>query len=632
MEVFLCPACGLALWEPVTVSCGHSFCKRCLGEVLPARCPVCRGKLRLPGSGAASCNVLLCSLLEKCLDRGTQLARLRGQARELLRGRDYRAALKSAQRGLELAPDDVSLRLCRSEVYVALQQYPEALKDLEVVCKSEPEECEAYFRKGKVLLEMGQKSEALLQFHHCLTLNPDFHAAQHEMEKILTQDDSPLPGTVMELPSAASLDLTSCNSGKDGAGPLLRPSCGVEYGQDAEGETEAGKGEALSELGQLEPRILQQPAWWPKRRKDSGTSPERQEGRLLGPGEETSPDAAAAAAAAIFSHCHQPELRDLLSVSDLECSLCIRMFFEPVTTPCGHTFCKECLERCLDHRPNCPLCKQSLREYLKVGKYNATVLLVEIMVATFPAQLADRERVHRAEMAELSNLTKNIPIFVCTMSFPGLLCPLHVFEPRYRLMMRRCQETGTKMFGMCMYENGKSFADYGCMLEIQHMEFLPDGRSLVDTIGRRRFRVLRRGQRDGYNTADIEYLEDEKVEGDELAELQRLHECTYQQAQRFCEQGDTALRQILLHRGPLPEKEEDIQATKDGPAWCWWLISILPLEPSDQLRLFASTSLRARLTQLKHILTGILQHHENSHPLADLSPRGTEVSGIAQQL
>lgn len=53
------------------------------------------------------------------------------------------------------------------------------------------------------------------------------------------------------------------------------------------------------------------------------------------------------------------------------------------------------------------------------------------------------------------SLNKNIPIFVCTMSFPGLVCPLHVFEPRYRLMMRRCQETGTKMFGMCMYENGK---------------------------------------------------------------------------------------------------------------------------------------------------------------------------------
>ncbi|XP_073211390.1 LON peptidase N-terminal domain and RING finger protein 1-like isoform X3 [Lepidochelys kempii] len=502
MEVFLCPACRFVLWDPVTVSCGHSFCKRCLGDALPSRCLLCRGRLKLLGLRAVQGNVLLGSLLEKCLDRDTKLARLQSHLQDLLRSRDYRAALRATQKGLELAPDDVSLRLCRSEVYVALQQYSEALEDLEVVCRSEPEEFEGYFRKGKVLLEMGQKSDALLQFHHCLALNPSFPAAQREMEKLLTQDDSPLPGTVVELLSAASLDFKSSSSGKEGAGPLLRPSAAGECGQDPERETEDGKGEALSELSQLEPQIPQQPAWWLRRRKDSGTSTEKQEGRSLGIGEET--------AGAKSSHRHEPELRDLLSVSDLECSLCIRMFFEPVTTPCGHTFCKECLERCLDHRPNCPLCKQSLREYLKAGKYNPTVLLVEIMAATFPSQLADRKRVHEAEMAELSNLTKNIPIFVCTMSFPGISCPLHVFEPRYRLMMRRCQETGTKMFGMCMYESGKSFADYGCMLEIQHMEFLADGRSLVDTIGRCRFRVLRRGHRDGYNTADIEYLEDEK--------------------------------------------------------------------------------------------------------------------------
>lgn len=56
-----------------------------------------------------------------------------------------------------------------------------------------------------------------------------------------------------------------------------------------------------------------------------------------------------------------------------------------------------------------------------------------------------------------------------------------------------------------------SFADYGCMLEIRQVELLADGRSLVDTIGRQRFRVLSRGHRDGYHTADIEYLEDRKV-------------------------------------------------------------------------------------------------------------------------
>lgn len=61
------------------------------------------------------------------------------------------------------------------------------------------------------------------------------------------------------------------------------------------------------------------------------------------------------------------------------------------------------------------------------------------------------------------------------------------------------------------------FADYGCILEIHSLELLPDGRSYVDTVGGSRFRVLKRGQRDGYHTADIEYLEDLKVRVSEVA-------------------------------------------------------------------------------------------------------------------
>ena len=37
---------------------------------------------------------------------------------------------------------------------------------------------------------------------------------------------------------------------------------------------------------------------------------------------------------------------------------------------------------------------------------------------------------------------------------------------------------------------------------------LPDGRSLVETIGIRPFRVLERGERDGYSIARVEFLHD----------------------------------------------------------------------------------------------------------------------------
>ena len=54
------------------------------------------------------------------------------------------------------------------------------------------------------------------------------------------------------------------------------------------------------------------------------------------------------------------------------------------------------------------------------------------------------------------------------------------------------------------------------MLEIRDIQYFDDGRSVVDTIGGKRFRVLSRGVKDGYNTAKVEYLQDDSVEGNEL--------------------------------------------------------------------------------------------------------------------
>lgn len=62
----------------------------------------------------------------------------------------------------------------------------------------------------------------------------------------------------------------------------------------------------------------------------------------------------------------------------------------------------------------------------------------------------------------------------------------------------------------------ESFCDIGTMLEIRDMQYFPDGRSVVDCMGSRRFRVIERGTRDGYNTAKVEFLTDQKPEGVQL--------------------------------------------------------------------------------------------------------------------
>ncbi len=54
------------------------------------------------------------------------------------------------------------------------------------------------------------------------------------------------------------------------------------------------------------------------------------------------------------------------------------------------------------------------------------------------------------------------------------------------------------------------------MLEIRDIHVFRDGRSVIDTRGRRRFRVLERRIRDGYNVASVEFLKDVPVPKESL--------------------------------------------------------------------------------------------------------------------
>lgn len=46
--------------------------------------------------------------------------------------------------------------------------------------------------------------------------------------------------------------------------------------------------------------------------------------------------------------------------------------------------------------------------------------------------------------------------------------------------------------------------EYGTMLEIQSVQMLPDGRSMVETVGSHRFRLMEKGSLDGYTVGRIE--------------------------------------------------------------------------------------------------------------------------------
>ncbi|XP_030001057.1 LON peptidase N-terminal domain and RING finger protein 1 [Sphaeramia orbicularis] len=591
MELLECPLCLLLMCEPVTVPCGHTYCRRCVGGYLPSKCPQCKERLKQREVKSMKNNVLLIRVVEKCCPEETKM---KCHIQDKLKAKEFTEALSIANGGVDLDPDDLSLKVYRAEANLGLRRFSEALTDLDYLCCLRPNWTEGVFRKGNVLLEMGQQTEALIQFHRCLKLQADFAPAKSQIKQILEAEGISAPEEVSCMLQVVSdylrepCPITSL-SGSQGLSSYHE---GLKHPQgddrDAKGRREAHQASKVKHDVGTECclSLCQAVSFLPAAEDDEEMMMRKEDGDRRGE-----------------NSLSREKTLGVLTVSDFECPLCIRLFFDPVTTPCGHTFCKNCIERSLDHTLRCPLCKQPLQEYFKNRKYNPTVRVQDIMTRLFPSQMTEREQIHQAEMAELSNLTKDIPIFVCTVAYPGVSCPLHIFEPRYRLMMRRCMETGTKKFGMCSYEHGKGFADYGCILEIHELELLPDGRSYVDTVGGSRFRVLKRGQRDGYHTADIEYLEDRRVEGSELEVLHRLHDSVYQQAQDWYQRISRNVReQIERQYGTLPEKEEDIQASVNGPAWCWWLLCVLQLDPTYQTTLLSLTSLTDRLGHLRLIL------------------------------
>ncbi|KAG2493543.1 hypothetical protein HYH03_008357 [Edaphochlamys debaryana] len=229
------------------------------------------------------------------------------------------------------------------------------------------------------------------------------------------------------------------------------------------------------------------------------------------------------------------------AIDDWDCALCAKLLFEPVTTPCGHTFCRECFARAMDHKPRCPYCRAVLhvaRDALPV-----TITLASILSASFPEEYEERRREARGEGAheaaaaaaagEAGALGRSgsgpapgaagpgpgpggapagpivsLPLFVMQLILPGESIALNIFEPRYRLMVRRVME-GSRRLGMTQARRDDREIEGVCVeAEIVECQAQPDGRYYLELVGRRRLRILNHTELDGYRVARCEPLQD----------------------------------------------------------------------------------------------------------------------------
>ena len=103
---------------------------------------------------------------------------------------------------------------------------------------------------------------------------------------------------------------------------------------------------------------------------------------------------------------------------------------------------------------------------------------------------------------------KRIPLFpLDVVLLPEMSLPLHIFEPRYKLMIERCLSENLE-FGMILAGNKKA-ATTGCTAEIvKKLREYPDGRSDILAEGRAVFRLTELLDEKDYYEGIVEYVAD----------------------------------------------------------------------------------------------------------------------------
>ena len=303
--------------------------------------------------------------------------------------------------------------------------------------------------------------------------------------------------------------------------------------------------------------------------------------------------------------------------SEIECQVCYALMLDPLTTSCGHTFCRKCVARVLDHSNLCPICRRKLTMPPGVSAEPSNKRISYILESLVPDLL--QARITAAAQEEALDEDLNTALFPCTLAFPNMPTFLHIFEPRYRLMIRRAVESGDGKFAMMMYnqnprhlqgELGQShFMQYGTLLKIQRIEMFPDGRSLIETTGLHRIRVLECSMRDGYYVGHVQRIDDISLPEEEAIEAREtsgpdpsaedvLAQINHMSTQRLLQYGLDFIthariraapwlhHKIIAAYGPPPN---------DAATFPYWFASVLPIAEDEKYLLIPTSSVRERL-------------------------------------
>ena len=112
-------------------------------------------------------------------------------------------------------------------------------------------------------------------------------------------------------------------------------------------------------------------------------------------------------------------------------------------------------------------------------------------------------------MQQSTQLESTIPLFpLGVVLLPHMHMPLHIFEERYKLMIKECLAHKSE-FGI-VYFSGEKLMSYGCTAKIiKVLKRYVDGRSDIMTRGQKRFAINEIYDRRPYLQAHVTFFDDQ---------------------------------------------------------------------------------------------------------------------------
>lgn len=177
---------------------------------------------------------------------------------------------------------------------------------------------------------------------------------------------------------------------------------------------------------------------------------------------------------------------------------------------------------------------------------------------------------------------------------PGMVLPLHVFEERYRALVRACL-AGDREFGVTLIERGSEVgggdirAMAGTMAEIVQAEEFDDGRWAVVSVGTRRVRVRQWLPDDPYPVAEVDDWPDEDDADGSLADAYADRVAT--------------LRRVLAMAVELGADADPMVELSDDPVLGSYQVAVLaPLGSLDRHRILTAPGPAGRLELEREML------------------------------